>query len=114
MLIDDFDRLEPLQSFRLLNILSTNDNETGTGENKFGFDKIIIVCDINNLRDCFVHINGTNKAFNGYIDKFYSTEIFRFDIRNDLVKVINILFSQINMPPDVRSEFLNVILTLFR
>ncbi len=105
LLIDDFDRLEPLQSFRLLNILSTNDNETGTGENKFGFDKIVIVCDINNLRDCFIHINGTNKAFNGYIDKFYSTEIFRFDIRNDLVKVINTLFSQINMPPDVRSEF---------
>ena len=63
LLIDDFDRLEPMQSFRLLNILSINDNETNTNENKFGFDKIIIVCDIDNLRDCFTHINGTSNAF---------------------------------------------------
>ena len=105
LLIDDFDRLEPMQSFRLLNILSTNDNETNTGQNKFGFDKIIVVCDINNLRDCFKHINGTSNAFNGYIDKFYSTQIFYFDIKNDLVNAINSWFHEIAIAPDERSEF---------
>ncbi len=105
LLIDDFDRLEPMQSFRLLNLLSTNDNETGTGENKFGFDKIIIVCDIDNLRDCFAHINGTSNAFNGYIDKFYSTQIFNFDIKDDLIKAISAWVFEINIRPIERQEF---------
>lgn len=105
LLIDDFDRLEPMQSFRLLNLLSTNDNETGTGENKFGFDKIIIVCDIDNLRDCFAHINGTSNAFNGYIDKFYSTQIFNFDIKDDLIKAISAWLFEIKIPQDVKEAF---------
>lgn len=114
LLIDDFDRLEPMQSFRLLNILSTNDNETGTGENKFGFDKIIIVCDINNLRDCFAHINGTSNAFNGYIDKFYSTQIFNFDIKNDLIKAISVWFVEINISRDVREEFYEMYIDIIK
>ncbi len=105
LLIDDFDRLEPMQTFRLLNLLSTNDNETGTGENKFGFDKIIIVCDIDNLRDCFAHINGTSNAFNGYIDKFYSTQIFNFDIKDDLATVITAWIREMNIHPIERQEF---------
>lgn len=113
LLIDDFDRLEPMQSFRLLNILSVNDNETNINENKFGFDKIIIVCDINNLRDCFIHINGTANAFNGYIDKFYSTQIFEFNIKEDLVRAMSRWFAKINIRKDVLDEFyqryLNVI-----
>jgi len=114
LLIDDFDRLEPMQSFRLLNILSTNDNETGTGENKFGFDKIIIVCDIGNLRDCFAHINGTSNAFNGYIDKFYSTQIFNFDIQNDLIKAISVWFVEIKISRDVREEFYEMYIDIIK
>lgn len=114
LLIDDFDRLEPMQSFRLLNLLSTNDNETGTGENKFGFDKIIIVCDIDNLRDCFAHINGTSSAFNGYIDKFYSTQIFNFDIQNNLASAIYDWYNEVNIDKTIKKDFQDIFIKLFK
>lgn len=114
LLIDDFDRLEPMQSFRLLNLLSTNDNEAGTGQNKFGFDKIIIVCDIDNLRDCFAHINGTSNAFNGYIDKFYSTQIFNFDIQNDLINAIDDWFDEIGIRKDIGDEFYRIFIDVIK
>lgn len=84
LIIDDFDRLEPIQTFRVLNIFSTNSTHRNDYENRFGFDKIIIVCDINNIRDSYIHINGLRGSFNGYIDKFYSKNVYHFDIMKDL------------------------------
>lgn len=101
LIIDDFDRLEPAQTFRLLNILSTNDksvvNDSGliNNENRFGFDKIIIVCDINNLRNSYIHINGS--SFNGYIDKFYSKNIYHFNPMQDLENSVSDFFNMIQI-----------------
>jgi len=90
LLIDDLDRLDPEHVFRLFNIFSAHYDEVNE-TNKFGFDKIIFVCDINNIQQMFAHKYGISAEFNGYIDKFYSSEIFRFDIKNYLKESIVML-----------------------
>jgi hypothetical protein len=79
LLIDDLDRLDPDHVFRLFNVFSAHYEEI-TESNKFGFDKIIFVCDVNNIQQMFHHRYGIGVEFNGYIDKFYSSEVFKFDI----------------------------------
>ena len=77
LIIDDLDRLDPEHIFRILNILSVH-QDFANGQNKFGFDKIIIVCDYNNIQNIYEHKYGSAVDFNGYIEKFYSKNIFAF------------------------------------
>jgi hypothetical protein len=83
LVIDDLDRLDPEHIFRLFNVFSAhydlNDN------NKFGFDKVIFVCDIENIRKIYHYRYGQDVDFNGYIDKFYSKNVFDFNNR-ELIK----------------------------
>lgn len=72
LIIDDFDRLDPDHIFRILNILSVHRNFTN-GDDKFGFDKIVVVCSIDNVRNVYRHKYGSNVDFDGYMEKFYST-----------------------------------------
>lgn len=81
LIIDDLDRIDPDHIFRLFNVFaaqfdSSNENSLS---NKFGFDKVIFVCDIDNIRSIFKHKYGADTDFGGYIDKFYSKEIYAFD-----------------------------------
>lgn len=81
LIIDDLDRIDPEHVFRILNVLSCHydvDNHYGTS-NKFGFDKIILVCDIDNLRSIYAHKYGMRTEFNGYIHKYYSIGPFIYD-----------------------------------
>lgn len=78
LIIDDLDRIDPEHIFRLLNVFAAHFDVRGTG-NKFDFDKVIFVCDIENIRNIFHAKYGADTDFSGYIDKFYSTEIFIFD-----------------------------------
>lgn len=92
LLIDDLDRIDPEHIFRLLNVFSVH-LEFGTTElDKFGFEKVILVCDINNIRNIFHSKYGQNVDFSGYIDKFYSREVFEFDnrraIKSSIAKVL--------------------------
>src|SRR5690606_19310650 len=80
LLIDDLDRIDPEHIFRIMNVFSAHfDHYDQKGENKFGFDKVVVVCDINNVRGIFHNRYGVNIDFSGYIDKFYSNEIFEYD-----------------------------------
>jgi len=81
LVIDDLDRLDPEHIFRLFNVFSAHFDLEGNDSNKFGFHKIIFVCDIENIRKIFAHKYGTEVDFSGYIDKFYS--IRPFFINND-------------------------------
>ncbi|HMK06477.1 MAG TPA: P-loop NTPase fold protein [Flavobacterium sp.] len=89
LLIDDLDRLDPAHVFRIFNVFSAHLGWKGEHDNKFGFKKVVFVCDVDNLRSIFATHYGLNTDFNGYIDKFYSTEIFRFEIRNIIVPWMN-------------------------
>lgn len=82
LIIDDLDRVDPEHLFRLFNVFSAHfDINKDENTNKFGFDTIIFVCDENNIKEIFHHKFGIKVDFNGYIDKFYSIEIFSFDNR---------------------------------
>ncbi len=88
LIIDDLDRIDPEQIFRILNLLTAHiDNQSYSSieqKNKFGFDKIIIVCDVENIRHIFHEKYGQNVNFSGYIDKFYSKSIFEYNIRSEI------------------------------
>lgn len=81
LIIDDLDRMDPEHIFRILNIFAAHfDNDDNIQiTNKFGFDKIIIVCDYNNLKRIFAHKFGSDTDFAGYINKFFSKGIFKFN-----------------------------------
>lgn len=84
LLIDDLDRLDPEHIFRLFNIFSAH-YDTFDNSNKFGFDKVIFVCDIINIKNLFHHRYGRNVDFSGYIDKFYSLHPYHFDNIENIV-----------------------------
>lgn len=87
LVIDDLDRLDPDHIFRLFNIFSAHTHSI-TGENKFGFDKVVFICDIENIRKIYKHKYGAGVDFEGYIDKFYSTAPFFFNNFNQISDVL--------------------------
>ncbi|MBP6389378.1 MAG: hypothetical protein KA175_00845 [Flavobacteriales bacterium] len=85
LVVDDLDRLDPEHIFRIMNIFSAH-MESDSDENKFGFDKIILVCDVNNIRLIYQHRYGALVDFEGYIDKFLSEEHFEFSISDTVTE----------------------------
>lgn len=111
LIIDDFDRLDPEHIFRLLNIFSLhNDYLNSTYNNKFGFDKIIIVCDIDEIKNFYHYKYGPNANFQGYIEKFCSSKFHRFSIEEAVINFINNKLS-INYLSEDSKVVLNLILT---
>lgn len=108
LIIDDLDRIDPDHIFRILNILSAHHNYWGA-ENKFGFDRIIIVCDIENIRKIYEHRYGEGVDFNGYMDKFYTSDYFRFN-NNDAIKTF-LSTKQDILPIKEEFDFLSMFLT---
>ncbi|UWF81440.1 MAG: KAP family P-loop domain [Bacteriophage sp.] len=101
LIIDDLDRIDPEHIFRILNILSAHNDFCGTEEHKFGFDKVILVCDIDNIRNIYSAKYGINVDFNGYIDKFYSKEVYHFDNSAEIIKNITDILFKLNSTQDI-------------
>ena len=80
LIIDDLDRLDPEHTFWLINIFSAHFDKIDNS-NKFGFDKVIFVCDFENIRKIFHHKYGPGVDFSGYSDKFFSLVPYKFDNR---------------------------------
>ncbi|WP_053003530.1 P-loop NTPase fold protein [Sphingobacterium sp. Ag1] len=78
LIIDDLDRIDPEHIFRIFNVLSAH-RDYHTSKNKFGFDKVILVCDIENIKRIYEHRYGKYVDFQGYINKFYSKSIYSFN-----------------------------------
>ncbi len=96
LIIDDLDRIDPEHIFRLFNIFSSHLSYKRSAGNKFGFDKVIFVCDIENIRNIFSARYGASVDFSGYIDKFYNTEIFHFDNIEEVAAVTSQIIESIN------------------
>ncbi|HJV78803.1 MAG TPA: P-loop NTPase fold protein, partial [Paludibacter sp.] len=88
LIIDDLDRIDPEHIFRILNVFSAHFSKDYESH-KFGFEKIILVCDLNNIRNIFQHKYGSGVDFSGYIDKFYSIEPFQFDNKKEIISRID-------------------------
>jgi hypothetical protein len=97
LVIDDLDRLDPEHIFRILNVFACHFDIGNFTENKFGFHKIILVCDIENIRNLFHSKYGSNVDFSGYIDKFYSREIHYFDNKEIVSKSVETILSSIKI-----------------
>ena len=89
LIVDDLDRIDPEHIFRLLNLFSAQTSNyfsahwpIGQDDNRYGFDKIIFVCDIDNIRNIFRAKYGDGVDFAGYIDKFYSIAPYFFNNNN--------------------------------
>lgn len=92
LVIEDLDRIDPEHIFRILNVFSAHIDRpymdfpkqvgTETFTNKFGFDKIIIVCDYDNLKKLFVHRYGSEKLFGGYISKCITNMPFEYSLED--------------------------------
>ncbi|WP_425637920.1 P-loop NTPase fold protein [Algoriphagus yeomjeoni] len=96
LIIDDLDRIDPDHIFRILNVFSAHFDHN-SNENKFDFDKIILVCDINNIRKIYSNRYGQDVDFSGYIDKFYSKDIFSFELLYEIEEKLHELFRSIKL-----------------
>lgn len=94
LIIDDLDRIDPEHIFRILNIFAAHQDTNSQG-NKFGFDKIIAVCDIDNIRSIFHHKYGASTDFSGYIDKFYSVDVFKYNMMEELYEEVDSILNSI-------------------
>ncbi len=82
LVIEDLDRMDPDHIFRILNVFAAHfdDSDKYDGySNKFGFDKIILVGDYNNIKNIYEYRYGPKVRFDGYINKYYSTEPFIYN-----------------------------------
>jgi hypothetical protein len=95
LIIEDLDRMDPEHIFRILNVISAHydtfkfgfSDQDENSHNKFGFDKIVVVCDVNNIKAIFEHRFGEKADFAGYFNKFFSTKPFEFK-NVDFVKIV--------------------------
>jgi len=109
LIIDDLDRLDPEHIFRLFNVFSTQFEYQGdslhrNGYNKFDFDKILFVCDIENIRRIYRHKYGAGVDFKGYLDKFYSHAPFDFDNRAFVRGIVYELLDRFRLGQQSRSN----------
>ena len=106
LVIDDLDRIDPEHIFRILNILSAHNNHCLTDKHKFGIDKTILVCDIINIRNIYKAKYGMNVDFNGYIDKFYSKEVFHYNNLENIIKEVSSIM--LSMKSDYENDLKDV------
>ncbi|MGN6417588.1 MAG: P-loop NTPase fold protein [Pseudobacter sp.] len=107
LILDDLDRIDPEHVFRILNVFASHFDKSGTG-NKFGFNKIILVCDNKNMRSIYQHKYGIDADYSGYIDKFYSNEVYHFDNINAIQKSLNKIFNSIDFRYSNEQELLTI------
>jgi len=108
LIIDDIDRIDPEHIFRILNVFSAHFDLHNEDENKFGFDKIIFVCDVHNIRNIFSSKYGVKTDFNGYINKFFSSRIYHFNNRDEIKKTIKKYINHTFQNKGVHNKFARI------
>lgn len=117
LVIEDLDRMDPDHVFRILNVISAhydinNSEGSSVAHNKYGFDKIIIVCDIRNIQSIFEHRYGTNVDFNGYFNKFFSTMPFDYNNTVMIKSFVNNIY--LDATVDGKNEYVNALIFLLQ
>ncbi|MCK4355128.1 hypothetical protein KAW43_02110 [Candidatus Parcubacteria bacterium] len=108
LILDDLERIDPEHIFRILNVFSAHfDLQNKELPNKFGFDKIILVADIQNLKSIFHHKYGEQTDFSGYFNKFFTVEIFQFKNEEIIEEAMNEIISRFQTENENLSKELN-------
>lgn len=104
LIIEDLDRIDPAHIFRILNVFSAHfdryspdmvEFDKTCGNNKFCLDKIVTVCDIDNIKNIYSHVYGENTDFNGYISKFSNSKAYRYSLKEGIKEyIVNKLFDE--------------------
>ena len=118
LILDDLERIDPEHIFRIINIFFAHfDSRNKELSNKFSFDKIILVADVQNLKSIFHYKYGKQTDFSGYFDKFFSVEVFQFKNEEIIVKITDQIISNfqiedtINLSNALKSDgFLRIFL----
>ena len=99
LILDDLDRIDPDHIFRILNVFAAHfDNPFDpSAKNKFGFDKVILVGDAENIRSIFHHRFGSNTDYSGYLNKFYSKNIFGYSLNRVLEERVSEFLSHVKI-----------------
>jgi hypothetical protein len=106
LVVDDLDRIDPEHMFRIMNVFAAHFKQDGIEEadNKFGLNKVVLCCDIENIRAIFRSKYGIGVDFNGYIDKFFSRDIFHYNNKQTVVDSVAQLLISINIDVEKRSK----------
>lgn len=107
LVIEDLDRIDPEHIFRILNIFSAHladDSGEGFSQNKFGFDKVLLICDYDNIKNIYQHLYGANADFQGYISKFTAKGIYSYSLRSQIKDYMLSL-----IPDSLRNTFPSII-----
>ena len=85
LVIEDLDRMDPEHIFRILNVFSAHfgdDLDEDFSRNKFGFDKVLLLCDYANIKNIYHHLYGADADFCGYMSKFVAKGVFQYSLRS--------------------------------
>ena len=110
LVIEDLDRMDPEHIFRILNIFSAHlgDNiDEEFSRNKFGFDKVLLLCDYNNIKNIYHHLYGVDADFCGYMSKFIAKGVFQYSLRSKVKEYMVSL-----LPENLKENFPTIIDTL--
>lgn len=109
LVIEDMDRIDPAHIFRILNVFSAHwdirdysEQKLTNGDplNKYNFDKILLVCHFQNIKNIFHHFYGEQTDFTGYIHKFSSSAPYEYSLADVIEEWIvdKIPFNKENFP----------------
>ena len=111
LVIEDMDRIDPAHIFRILNVFSAHWDirdyseqklTSGTPLNKYNFDKILLVCHFQNIKNIFHHFYGEQTDFTGYIHKFSSSAPYEYSLADVIGEWI------VNKIPFKRDSFFEI------
>ena len=104
LIIEDLDRIDPGHIFRILNVFSAHfdrytpglaEFDKTCGDNKFCLDKIVTVCDIDNIKKIYAHVYGKDTDFIGYISKFSNSKAYNYSLTEKIKEfLINTLLDK--------------------
>lgn len=107
LVIEDLDRMDPEHIFRILNVFSVHfgdDLDEDFSLNKFGFDKVLLLCDYNNIKNIYHHLYGADADFCGYMSKFVAKGVFQYSLRSRIKEYMVSL-----LPRNLKENFPTII-----
>lgn len=117
LVIEDLDRIDPAHLFRILNIFSAhmdfcyrfgNRPDESLVGNKFDLDKVVFVMHYENVKTIYHHFYGAETYFDGYIEKFCSSNHFTYSLEAQRERFF---YGQIEKETEIGMNLLNYILT---